>query len=229
MTQIEFEHIDIELRIKDLVDDISTRRKNVQLNKHTQKNFDHWITQLDTILNKIIEIEDVVLPAIQQDLEDPITNKNLVINAMIQPSVKKTFSEIKTHFKNESDFVLLPKELALLESCSDFAKSLAWIGDTTIKYTILLKIWKPGIKTKDLHNQRESFEKNDNLSRLCDTWKLYDNRIHFDPSVPKQATINKIKGTLVEAIYGVIFIECGIDGVFDALHLIDLANVKNRQ
>ena len=210
-----------------MVDDISTRRKNVQLKQTHQKKFDQWIIQLDTILNKIIEIEDVVLPAIQQDLEDPITDKNLVINAMIRRSVKKTFSEIKTHFKNESDFVFLPKDLALLERCSDTAKSLAWIGDTTIKYTVLLKIWKPGIKTMDLHNQRESFEKNDNLSKLCDTWKLYDHRIHFDPSVPKQATINKIKGTLVEAIYGVIFVERNIEGVEKAIDLIDKSKNKN--
>jgi len=220
MTQIEIEHIDIELRITDLGEYISTRRKNVQLKQSHQKKFDKWIEQLNIILDQISKIDVQVLPKIKKDLGYPFTNRNLVITALIQPSVKKIFTEIKTHFKNESEFILSSKELNLLENCSDTAKSLAWIGDTTIKYTILLKIWKPGIRTVDLHNQRESFEKNDNLSNLCKTWNLYDNRIHFDPLVPKQKKINKIKGTLVEAVYGVIFIEKGIEGVHEATDLI---------
>ena len=67
MTQIEFEHLDIELRIKDLVEFLSIRRKNVQLKQTYQKKFDKWIEQLNIILNQISKIDEQVLPKIKQD------------------------------------------------------------------------------------------------------------------------------------------------------------------
>jgi dsRNA-specific ribonuclease len=220
MTQIEFEQIEIELEIKELIEDLSIRKKNVQLKQTHQKKFEKWIEQLNTILNQIKKIDEVALPAIKKDLGNSFSNRNLILTVLIQPSVKKLFTDIKTHFKNDPEFVVSPKDLSLLESCSDTAKSLAWIGDTTIKYALLLKIWRPGITPEELHNKRQALENNENLSKLCNGWKLFDCRIHFDPLVPKHATIDKIKGTLVEAIYGVIFIERGIEGVQEAIDLI---------
>jgi len=221
MTSLEFEQIEIELKIKDLFEDLSIRRKNVQLKQTHQKKFETWTEQLKTILNQIKKIDEVVVPAIKKDLGNSFSNRNLILTALVQPSVKKLFTEIKTHFKNDPEFVVSPKDLSLLESCSDFAKSLAWIGDTTIKYALLMKMWHPGIQPVELHKKRQALENNKNLSKLCDEWKLFDCRIHFDPPVPKQATIDKIKGTLVEAIYGVIFIEREIGGMQKVLHLID--------
>ena len=222
MTSLEFDQIEIELKIKDLIEDLSLRRKNVQLKQTHRKKFENWIEQLNTIHNQIKKIDEVILPAIQKDLGNSFSNRNLILTAFIQPSVKKLFTEIKTHFKNDPGFVVSPEDLSLLESCSDTAKSLAWIGDTTIKYALLLNIWRPGITPEELHNKRQALENNENLSKLCNGWKLFDCRIHFDPPVPKQATIDKIKGTLVEATYGVIFIERGIKGIQEATGLIDL-------
>ena len=220
MTQIEFEHIDIELRIKDLIDYISMRRKNVQLKQTYQKKFDKWIEQLNTILDKISKIDEQVLPKIKQDFDYPFTKRNLVLIAFIQPSVKNTFLEIQKQFDNDSEFAIAQADLDLLERCSDVSGSLAWMGDAAIHYAISKNIWEPEITPEELDNKRKSLESDDNLSKLCDTWKLYNNRIHFDPNVPKQAKIIEIKGTLVEAIYGVIFIEKGIEGVQDAIDLI---------
>ena len=89
-----------------------------------------------------------------------------------------------------------------LIACSDNAKSLAWIGGAIIKYTLLEEIWKPGLTTEVLHKKREALEKNENLSKLCDKWKLFEYRIHFDPDVPKDDdTLKKIKGTLPSVLY----------------------------
>jgi dsRNA-specific ribonuclease len=224
MTHIKFEQIEIELRIRDLIEDLSIRKKNVQLKQTHAQKFDAWINQLEKILVQISNINSNVLPDIQQDLGNSFSfsNRNLVLTALVQPSVKKIFTEIKTHFRNDLEFVVKPKDLDLLESCSDTAKSLAWIGDTAIKYALLLKIWRPGITPEELHNKRQSIETNENLSILCDKWKLFDYRIHIDPDVPKKMTVSKTKGTLVEAIYGVIFIEQEIKGVQGAIDLIYL-------
>ena len=223
MTHIEFETVDLELRIRELVEDLSIRRKNIRLRQKHQKKIDAWISQLEIILVQISNINSIVIPAIQQDIGNSFSfsNRNLVLTALVQPSVKKIFTEIKTQFKDDPEFIVKPKNLDLLERCSDMAKSFAWIGDTAIKFAILMKIWKPGITPEELHKRRQSLETNENLSILCDKWKLFNYRINFDPPDPKHATINEIKGTLVEAIYGVLFIERGISCVQEALHLID--------
>ena len=130
-------------------------------------------------------------------------------------------AKIKEHFgaepKNDISYHVLDKLLAV----PDEAKSLAWIGDTAIKYAILRDIWNQKLTTEDLHNKRKKLETNENLSSLCDKWKLFDGRIHLDHDVPKMKKLQKIKGTLTEAIYGVIFIERDIGGVQDALSLIN--------
>jgi len=222
MTPIKFESLDIELRIRELTEDLSFRKKNVQMKQTHQKKFDTWINQLEKILVQISNIHTIIIPAIQQDLGNSFSfsDRNLVLTALVQPSVKKIFTEIKIHFRDDPEFVVKPKDLDLLESCSDTAKSLAWVGDTAIKYALLMKIWKPGITSEELHNKRQSLETNENLSLLCDKWKLFDYRINIDPEVPKKMTMIKTKGTLVEAIYGVIFIEQEIKGVQDLIDLI---------
>jgi len=84
----------------------------------------------------------------------------------------------------------------------------------------LMKIWRTGITTEELHNKRQALENNENLSKLSEKWKLFDYRIHFDPENPKDKTKQTIEGTLTEAIFGVIFIEREMKGVQDAIDLI---------
>jgi dsRNA-specific ribonuclease len=62
-----------------------------------------------------------------------------------------------------------------------------------------------------------------NLSKLCDHWELYDYRFYQDSAGPQEKTRETIQGTLTEAIFGVIFVERDIDGIQNALHLIDPA------
>ena len=221
MTQIEFHAVEIESDIKIILQEISTYRSKTELNKKNEDKFDRWVVQLNSILDQISTSEQNIIPLISKDLGFPFKNKNLFFTAMLQPSLKNTFDEIKIHFRKEPESIISKKKLDELSACSDTGKSLAWIGDTVIKYALLLKIWQPGITPEELHNRRQSLETNVNLSILCDRWKLFEYRIHLDPPYPKQATIDKTKGTLVEAIYGVLYIEKEIDGVQEALPLID--------
>jgi hypothetical protein len=45
------------------------------------------------------------------------------------------------------------------------------------------------------------------MAKLCDAWGLYGFRIHFDPDTPSKSEMNHDKGTLLEAIYGIIYLE----------------------
>jgi dsRNA-specific ribonuclease len=219
MTQIKIETIKIEPSIRKLREDISRLNTSTLKLTHRQK-FDTWVGKLDSILNQVKKINDLVLPQLEKDLGYSFSNKNLIVIALVQPSLKNTIEEIKVHFKNEPGFKIREEKLNKLGATPDTAKSIAWVGDTAIKYALLMEIWRPGITPEELHNERQALENNENLSKLCDDWKLFDNRIHFDPDVPKDRAMQKIEGTLIEAIFGVIFIERGIAGVQEALHLI---------
>jgi ribonuclease-3 len=220
MNQIEMKTIDLEHEIKLLRDDFTLREKSPKLKIKTRLKFDGWIRQLNIILDQITKINETVLPIIKDDLGYSFFNNNLVLIAMCQSSIKNTFTEIKIHFPKGEGFVIPRENLDFLENCPEKANTLAWMGDTTIKYAVLLDIWKPGISTEQLHNKRKMYEENENLAKLCDKWKLFDYRIYLDPTVAKSVQLNKIKGTLVEALYGVIFLEKEIDGVRDAISLI---------
>jgi dsRNA-specific ribonuclease len=218
MNRIKINTINIESNIRNIRDEIIIREKTPALKPKHRKKFDTWIEQLDSILDQITKINEIILPLIKKDLNYSFKKKNLIVTAMFQPSLKNSFDQIKVHFKNDPSFDKFNEILDKLGTSPDTAKSLAWVGDTIIKYAILESIWRQGITPEELHNKRQSLENNENLSILCKRWKLFENRIHLGPDVPKS---KDIQGTLVESIYGIIFIEKGIEGVQKAVRLIE--------
>ena len=187
-----------------------------EIQQQDRNKVNRWIRNLERILDQISNVDEMDLPQALKEISQG--NKNLIVMAMIQPSLKNTFNEINVHFHRvegaESEV------LKNLYASPEIAKSLAWIGDTAIKSAVLKKIWKQGISPKELHKARQSLETNENLSRLCDRWKLFEHRIHLDPEDPKSKSIKKIKGTLVESMFGVILIEKGSGGVQEVIPMI---------
>ncbi|MCK5390388.1 MAG: hypothetical protein KAJ36_07850, partial [Candidatus Thorarchaeota archaeon] len=62
---------------------------------------------------------------------------------------------------------------------------------------------------------------NEHMANLCDRWGLYKHRIHFDPETPSKGEILHDKGTLVEAIYGIVQMEHGFKQVLKNIgHLL---------
>ena len=221
MKKIEFENVEIEVTIRNLRDYFSRIGNDSGYKPTKRQKFTKWVKEFDHILEQIEKIDNVVLPKLIDDLGYAFTDRNLILTALFQPSTKKIFSEIKNESNSLSDFIGTYDDLDSLEKCSDRANSLAWIGDAAIKFAISSKIWKIDISTEDLNDTRKKYESNENFSGLCDNWQLFQSRIHFDPEDQKPKSANKIKGTLVEAIFGVIFLEREIEGVQEALHIID--------
>ena len=223
MGKIEFRTVEIEETIRMLANFSLKISDNPDFKKKDREKFCRWNCELKRILELISRFENHVLPLIKKDLGYSFRDRNLILTAMMQPSVKNTFSEIKTDFENDTQLPISPHEIELLIAVPDTAASLAWVGDSAIRYAVSLHIWEPGSTPEQLHERREAFVTDKNLSKLCDLWKLYDYRFYQDSAGPQEKTLEKIQGTLTEAIFGVIFAERGIDGVQNALHLIDPA------
>jgi dsRNA-specific ribonuclease len=228
MGRIEFPTIEIEKTIRVLTNFSLNLCENPSYGKKDREKFSRWNSELKRILEQISLFEKHVLPVIGKDLGYPFRDRNLVFIAMMQPSVKNTFSEIKTDFENDTHLPISRQELNLLIAAPDTAESMAWVGDFAIRYAVSLYIWETGLTPEQLHDRREVLVTDKNLSKLCDHWELYRHRFYQDSTGPQEKTREKIQGTLTEAIFGVIFVERDIDGVQNALPLIDTPKLPNK-
>jgi ribonuclease-3 len=66
--------------------------------------------------------------------------------------------------------------------------------------------------------RRAEVVSNEHMARVCDKWGLYKHRIHFDPPTETKAEIEHNKGTLLEAIYGIIYVEHGFEKVKELIN-----------
>jgi len=183
---------------------------------------DRWLDRFVSIRQGIAAIRHGVQPLIERDLGYPLENRELVVVAMFQPSTKNLFTEIETHFRSMGGCALPSDDLLLMAGLPEAAKTLAWIGDAAVNLGVLPLIWSPSISDVGvLTEKRKRYVRNTNLARLADRWKMYQYRIHFDTLEPGAETAH-IKGTLVESVFGIIYLQGGLSKVTEAGRLLDL-------
>jgi dsRNA-specific ribonuclease len=220
MRTIEFRTIAIEETIRTLADFFSAP-SNDPIPQKKREKFSRWAEDLEKILEQISLFKKHAVPLITSDLEYTFGNRNLVLTAMMQYGMRNVFSEIKTQFGNDPEHPVSPDDLDWLIAAPDTAGSLAWLGDSAIRFAVSLYVWEPKLTKEQLHNKREALVTDRNLSDLCNHWQLYRYRFYQDSVQPEEKRLEEIKGTFTEAIFGVIFVEKGIEGVLKALPLID--------
>ncbi len=102
---------------------------------------------------------------------------------------------------------------------AEMTNALAVFGDAAINLALLMKIpWRPDISNKGwLTIQRAKYASNENLAKICDKWHLYDFKIHLDSD---QSESVDTKATIIEAIFGVVYVEAGLDQVIASIDAI---------
>ncbi|KQC04595.1 MAG: hypothetical protein APR53_09845 [Methanoculleus sp. SDB] len=218
---LAWEPIDIGQRILLLQQGIARYLSSLPENRmHDRGKASRWLDMLDDTASAIAAVRSVVIPAIETDLGYPLTRPDLVILAMFQPSTRNLFEEIRVHFREAGDCTLTTEELEQMAGLSDAAATLAWIGDAALKIGVLPEIWSPDIrKAGSLTEERQRYESNANMARLSDRWALYRHSIRFGHEEP-EADRDHLKGTLVESILGIIFLEGGLKRVGEAARLL---------
>lgn len=77
---------------------------------------------------------------------------------------------------------------------------------------------------EDLDKKKKNFVENKNLARVWDSLALYDNEILRQRKNESQ----KLKGSRMEAFFGIIFLESGLEAVEDAVeNLIKFSQKEN--
>jgi ribonuclease-3 len=185
--------------------------------RKTQK----WSQQLSEVLDSLVQIRTELKPRLEKALSVAINDRELLQVAMFQPSTKNLFSELEVQFSMDKRSPLGKGDYEVLASLSEIAQSLALVGDAAISIAVLHHIWQPkAMDVGTLTQRRADIVSNEHLAKVCDSWGLYEQRIHFDPATPSKLEMNHDKGTLVEAICGIVYIEHGFSKIKELISVL---------
>ncbi len=220
---LEWYQIDIKKHLHLLLQRVRQDLVTIQANKtRTISKLKKWMRQLEYIIERVYDIEKNLIPKIESIFGVSFYEQELFTISLFQPSTKNVFLELRTHYCKDKDITIDCNAMPELASLGDVSEMLALLGDAAIDMAVLHLVWKP--KASDvgtLSQDRADVVSNEHLSKKCDEWELYENRIHFDPPTPSKSEMEHDKGTLVEALYGVVYVELGFDRVRELIaHLL---------
>ncbi|MHA1906173.1 MAG: ribonuclease III domain-containing protein [Candidatus Thorarchaeota archaeon] len=220
---LEWHQIDLKKHLHHLIQIIQQDLDTTQANKtRTIDKMKKWIKQLNYIIERVHDIQQNLTPKIERIFGVSFDKPELFTISLFQPSTKNTFLELQAHYCKGNDDRIDCDAMPELISLSAVGEMLALLGDAVFDMAVLHLVWKPrasdvGTLTQD----RAEVVSNEHLSLKCDEWGLYENRIHFDPPTPSKSEMEHDKGTLVEALYGVLYVELGFERVRELVgHLL---------
>ncbi len=193
------------------------------ISKH--KTLQGFLDQLSHVLDKMNRIQKELIPKLEEIFNLEFRTPELVMLSLCRPSIRNIYKDMEMHFNYQKNNPLKLDDYKELASSGDAADVLALIGDAVLDLSVVQTLWDSSLATAGkLSKKREEIVANDNLAKFCDEWNLYEfrlNRTH-DPSEKnaKPKTIQHEKGTLVEAIYGVIYLEFGFEELIRTVPLI---------
>ncbi len=191
-------------------------------NTRLRGKIDRWILGLDGVITSLSKVHESLAPRLEGVLGLPIVGNELLSVAMFQPSTRNLFLEIETHYRATASVSVKPEAFTDLASLSDMARVLALVGDAAISLAVLHHLWRPSPSNAGLLTQRKAeLVSNEHLAWLCDQWGLYEHRIHFDPPSSTKSEIDHIKGTLLESVYGIIYVDFGLNEVKKLIHHLE--------
>lgn len=220
--KIAWKSIHIENRLDTLTQVLErTRRQTPENTTRLLRKVNRWLEQLDEVNDRIRYIKKTLTPKLEKVFDLKFRNKEILTAAMFQPSTKNLFLELEIQYRGKNNPFNDGGFQALI-SLSESAKRFALLGDAAISMAVIYHLWQTvsedvGRLTQDKSN----IVSNEHMAYVCDKWGLYEHRIHFDPETPSKGEIIHDKGTLVEAVYGIIQMEHGFDQVLKNIdHLL---------
>ncbi|RDE17490.1 MAG: hypothetical protein C4K49_02430 [Candidatus Thorarchaeota archaeon] len=221
--QLAWNPVGIDGKLRALLDTVrATKARTPRNNTRLLGKIGRWILGLDSIVSSLSKIHESLAPMLEGVLGLPIAGNELLSVAMFQPSTRNLFLEIETHYRGTADESVKPEVFTDLASLSDMAKVLALVGDAAISMAVLHHLWLPSFSNAGLLTQRRAeLVSNEHLAWLCDHWGLYEHRIHFDPPSSTRSEMDHIKGTLLESMYGIVYVEFGLNEVKKLIHHLE--------
>jgi len=203
------------------------KEKNAIPDDHTSKHakIQRYLDELDHLLERMEKIEKILIPQLEEIFRLKFTTPELIMLALSNPSIRNIFEDLNVHFTNDSNRPLKEDKLIELASSGDAAEVLALIGDAALDLAIVQLLWDSSLSTTGkLTEKRKEVVSNSNLAKYCDQWGLYGCQLNrfraIEPEETKPEKIIHNKGTLVESILGVIYLEFGLEVLLRIVPLI---------
>lgn len=197
----------------------TTRSETPRNNTRLLAKLERWFHDISSMQESLKRIRKDLVPDMEKILGMNFDHTELFQVAMFQPSTKNIFLELETQYRRSKNNPLDSEDFEEMINLSEMAKVLALVGDAVVSSAVLQHLWEPHLGDAGKITQRKAeIVSNEHMSKLCDKWRLYEHRIHFDPDTPGRSEMIHDKGTLLEAIYGIIYIE------FDYKRIVDLVS-----
>ncbi len=184
-----------------------------------------FLDDLEYLVVTMSKIQLELIPKLENMFRISLKAPEIILLALSRPGTKTIFTNLKNYFENKEGQPLTTEELAEMASSGDAGDVFALVGDAALDLAIAHIMWDTSFSTAGkLTEKRKKSVKNKHLAKVCDEWNLFEYRlkrlIDTTDENPKEHTIEHEKATLVEAIYGMIYLEFGFEEVLRTATLI---------
>jgi 23S rRNA maturation mini-RNase III len=174
---------------------------------------------ISKIKQRFERIKEVYIPRLKSATGHEFLNPDLFFFVFLYKEIAMVFNEAKNNPVKPGGVELLKaQDLQEMTAVPEDRLTLAYIGDAVLETGVMASTWSLEEKQKIplneyLHNERNKLVEDEPLARFWDSLELDDS-----PGIINLSPENdKTKGASMEAVFGIIFLEGGLDAVETAL------------
>ncbi len=146
-----------------------------------------------------------------------IKNPNLLLLILLYEDISKIYNEYP---------IPRPVNVERMKEIKEEFLVLAFIGDCALELGILKNIWEVTVGSGNipsneyLNDQKKLFVKNEQLAEIWDSLGLYND----DILLKNKDESSDLRGSRMEAVFGIIYLESGLEAVEKAIHHLNYNN-----
>jgi 23S rRNA maturation mini-RNase III len=196
-------------------DRIKQNMTSLKKEGRTQKS----IKDISNIEKRFERIKEDYIPRLKTATGHEFLNPDLFFFVFLYKEIAMVFNEAQNNqVKSGGINLLSPQDLREMIEITEDRQTLAYIGDAVLETGVMASTWSLEETQKIplsefLHNERNKLVENEPLSRFWDSLKINDSPIITNLPLENDET----KGTSMEAVFGIIFLEGGLSAVETAL------------
>ena len=177
------------------------------------------VEDISNIEKRFERIKEVYLPRLKTATRHEFLNPDLFFFVFLYKEIAMVFNEAQNNPVKSGGIPLLnTQDLGEMMEVSEDRQTLAYIGDAVLETGVMASTWslQEAQKiplSKFLHDERNKLVENEPLSRFWDSLKLND--LPIIANLPPEN--DETKGSSMEAVFGIIFLEGGLGAVENGL------------
>jgi 23S rRNA maturation mini-RNase III len=210
----------IEETLNEIKTAVEERARALPEERNVRKKLDGWVLDITELQTKATYIQQHIIPQIRRDLQFIFEDPNRILRVMVDGTAKSMFLEMLKEFP-ETRHPKLRKSIYEMSKLPDEVESLAYLGNAALLLAAAHHLWTSNTPSKGtLDQMSQQFKDKKYQAQLERKWRLYENTIGFDHKPRSNIDEeNHDRSTLVEAVFGLLYIKSGLDAVIKAMPL----------